>query len=59
VCRFSEEAVAAFEPLKEALGSAPVLALPRWDLPFILTTDWSCGAILAVQRFVAGLCPSH
>jgi hypothetical protein len=40
--------VAAFEALKEAWCSAPVLALPRWDLPFMLTTDWSCGAIGAV-----------
>jgi hypothetical protein len=41
-------ATAAFETLKEALCSAPVLALPNWSLPFILTTDWSCGAIGAV-----------
>lgn len=39
------EGVAAFEALKEALCSAPCLALPKWDVPFILTTDWSCGAI--------------
>jgi hypothetical protein len=37
--QWSAEAVAAFEALKQALCSAPVLALPRWDLPFILTTD--------------------
>ena len=42
------EAVAAFEALKQALCEAPCLALPRWDQDFILTTDWSCGAIGAV-----------
>lgn len=34
--------------MKQALCSAPVLALPDWSLPFILTTNWSCGAIGAV-----------
>jgi hypothetical protein len=38
----------SFEALKEALCSAPVLALPNWDLDFILTTDWSRTAIGAV-----------
>ena len=45
---WTSEAVASFEALKQALCSAPVLALPDWDLPFILTTDWSRVAIGAV-----------
>jgi hypothetical protein len=40
--------VAAFDAIKQALVSAPCLAAPRWDLDFILTTDWSCAAIGAV-----------
>jgi len=40
--------LAAVEALKQALCSAPVLAMPMWDQPFILTTDWSCAAIGAV-----------
>jgi hypothetical protein len=42
------ERVVAFEAIKQALVSAPCLAGPRWDLEFILTTDWSCAAIGAV-----------
>jgi hypothetical protein len=34
-----EEAQAAIRKLKEALTTAPVLALPRWDRPFIVHTD--------------------
>ena len=45
---WTEEAMSSFEALKEALCSAPVLALPDWELPFILTTDWSRVAIGAV-----------
>ncbi len=45
---WSVEAISAFEQLKKALCEAPCLALPRWDQEFILTTDWSCGAIGAV-----------
>ena len=45
---WTHEAMCSFEALKEALCSAPVLALPEWDLPFILTTDWSRVAIGAV-----------
>lgn len=38
------------EALKQALCSAPVLAVPNWQEPFILATDWSCatkGAVLS------------
>jgi RNase H-like domain found in reverse transcriptase/Integrase zinc binding domain/PHD-finger/Integrase core domain len=45
---WSDEAIVSFEALKEALCSAPVLALPDWDRQFILTTDWSRIAIGAV-----------
>jgi hypothetical protein len=38
----------AFEQLKQALVSAPVLAVPIWDIPFVLTTDWSKQAIGAM-----------
>ena len=34
-----ESAQAAIIKLKEALTTAPVLALPRWDRPFIVHTD--------------------
>lgn len=45
---WTDEAIVSFEALKEALCSAPVLALPNWEQPFILTTDWSRVAIGAV-----------
>lgn len=47
---WSPECAAAFEQLKAALCTAPVLRLPVWSRPFILTTDWSVqgiGAVLA------------
>ena len=34
-----DDAQAAIRKLKEALTTAPVLALPRWDRPFIVHTD--------------------
>ena len=34
-----EPAQTAIRTLKEALTTTPVLALPRWDLPFIVHTD--------------------
>jgi hypothetical protein len=45
-----DEALAAFpcQELKDALCEAPVLALPNWELDFILTTDWSKVAVGAV-----------
>ena len=38
---WTEERQAEFEDIKTALTEAPILALPRWDLPFILRTDAS------------------
>ena len=45
---WSAECSSAFEKLKVALTSAEVLRLPNWDLPFILTTDFSLTGLGAV-----------
>lgn len=45
---WTTDSIGAFDDLKHALCSAPVLALPDWDQPFVLTTDWSRDAIGAV-----------
>lgn len=36
---WNEEATEAFEKLKSAMSTLPVLALPNFDLPFIIETD--------------------
>ena len=47
---WNEEATIAFNKLKIARTTIPVLALPGWNLPFILETDASrigLGAVLS------------
>src|SRR3569833_2278518 len=50
--RWSPACDDAFHAIKTALASAPVLAQPRWDQPFILRTDWSRIAVGAVRSQV-------
>jgi hypothetical protein len=50
IFQMGEKEIAAFEKLKQMITSAPALALPNINLPFILTTDASktaCGAVLS------------
>ncbi|CAM8886619.1 unnamed protein product [Rhodiola kirilowii] len=47
--RFDEECLVAFEMLKKALVSAPIIQPPNWDLPFELmcdASDYAIGAVL-------------
>lgn len=53
VYNWTEECQAAFEHLKSKLGSAPVLAYPSVNFPYILETDGSgrgVGAVLSQQQ---------
>lgn len=64
---WSNDATIAFELLKKAMTSAPVLALPDYSLPFVLETNASAmgiGAVLMQQgrplAFMSkGLSPKH
>jgi len=56
VWNFDEHCMKAFETLRDAICQAPVLALPNFDLEFILTTDasgYGLGAVLS-QNFPEG-----
>ena len=39
--KWNEEAIAAYEQLKLAMTTIPVLALPDWSQPFTIETDTS------------------
>ena len=45
---WSNDCQRSFDALKQALCEAPVLAYPRFDLPFILDTDTSTTGVAAV-----------
>jgi hypothetical protein len=45
---WSEECQKAFNSLKQALGSEPILKYPDFTKPFILTTDASNKALGAI-----------
>ena len=50
---WTDEAQAAFDELKVRLSNPPILALPREDDTFILTTDAAekaIGCVLTVER---------
>ena len=52
-----------FEDIRAVLSDAPILALPRWDLPFVIRTDASdigiggllCQKIDGVRRIIAAV----
>ena len=49
---WTDDAILAFETLKQALISAPVLAIPDFSLPFVVETDASgrgIGVVLMQQ----------
>ncbi|KAL0560862.1 hypothetical protein IC582_001276 [Cucumis melo] len=46
--KWDENAILAFESLKSAMSTIPVLALPDWSLPFMIETDASGSGLGAV-----------
>ena len=46
--KFSPEALASFEQLKEAICSEPIIHYPDWDQPFEIHTDASGEALAAI-----------
>ncbi len=48
--QWTEKEQQSFVQLKRALSSAPVLALPRMDLPFVINSDASIEAVGAVLQ---------
>ena len=59
VWRWEEPQEMAFKTLKRSLVTAPVLHMPNFDLPFVLTTDASAVSIGGIleQDFGSGLQP--
>ena len=50
---FNEECLSAFQTLKKALTSAPVIIAPDWNLPFEIMCDasnYAVGAVLGQRR---------
>ena len=50
---FNEECLSAFQTLKKALTSAPVIIAPDWNLPFEImcdASDYAVGAVLGQRR---------
>lgn len=45
---WTSEIESSFQALKQALMSAPILALPNFDIPFVIETDASSYGIGAV-----------
>jgi len=48
IWKWTEVEESAFQALKTALSSEPILKAPDWDTPFLLQTDYSATALAAI-----------